>query len=399
MRKLHTALTKLSALALLLVPLIGATGGFALRASPVIASERSPQAPAADVLLIDDDLSNGYRSAECHDYRSVYTQALDALGLTYMVFETTSSTANPPDSPRPHYIPFEDAGIHRLVIYFSGDRHCGQELGWNVPQMQAYLNNGGRMIIFSQDALYFDKQFADAALSVPTTFNPAQYFGASYITDTIPVTTVQGSSTFSYTAGIAHSIGVTETSIDRAGLVVVNGADPAAILHNAADLSRIIGTRMSSEPSIESVKGSIYHQNLAYRTELVTYGLEGIPSSSDHVSLLDAMVGFVLDQVNVSFNQYLQGGLIGVPMTFNATASSSITQTEAGFTNSIVQYRWDFGDNSSVVTTTVPSVSHVYTQRAIYSPIVEVTDGYGTRATDRSLVYTLYGLFLPVVTR
>ena len=399
MKRIHSAFTKLSALALLLAPFMSVSGNIAIHASPVAASELAPQAPAADVLLIDDDLSNGNRSAECHDYRGTYTQALDTLGLTYQVFETTSTTPDPGTSPRPHFVNFEGAGAYRLVIYFSGDEHCGQELGWNVPQMQAYLNGGGRMIIFSQDALYFDNQFANAALSVPTTFSPTLYFGASYITDTIAVASVQGSSAFSYTSGLAHTIGVTETSIDQAGLAVVSGADPAIILRNGVDPTQIVGTRISSDPSIESAKGLFIRQNLAYRTELVTYGLEGIPSTSDRAKLLDALVGFVRDQFSVSFRRHVLHTNIGKPTILSAMASSNITQTVTGFTNSIVKYRWDFGDGSPVVTTTTPSVNHTFALKGLYSIIVEATDGFGNRAIDRALVNNLYRLYFILVMR
>ncbi len=409
MKRIQAAFTKLLALGLLVAPFMSTVGRDAVRVSASEAREIKPAfllptyfAPAApsvrataDVLLIDDDLSNGSRSAECHDYRSIYTQALTAAGLSYSIFETTSTTPDPGTSPRPHFVNFEGASIYRLVIYFSGDSHCGQELGWNVPQMRAYLNGGGRMIVFSQDALYFDKANEDAALSVPTTFSPTLYFGASYITDTIAVAAVQGSGSFSYTTGITHTIGVTATSIDRAGLAVVSGADPAVILSKSSDPTQIVGTRMSSDPSIESDLGLFVRQDMAYRTQLVTYGLEDITNVNDRAKLLDMLAGYELDRLTVSFNSpvFDANNNHDGTTTISATATSNITHTATGFSNVIVKYRWDFGDNSPIVTTTVPSAKHTYTGQGLFRVIVEATDGFGVRVTSES---TVDNIVLPV---
>ena len=380
MKRIQAAFTKLLALGLLVAPFMSTVGRDAVRVSASEAREIKPAfllptyfAPAApsvrataDVLLIDDDLSNGFRSAECHDYRSIYTQALTAAGLSYSIFETTSTTPDPGTSPRPHFVNFEGASIYRLVIYFSGDSHCGQELGWNVPQMRAYLNGGGRMIVFSQDALYFDKANEDAALSVPTTFSPTLYFGASYITDTIAVAAVQGSGSFSYTTGITHTIGVTATSIDRAGLAVVSGADPAVILSKSADPTQIVGTRMSSDPSIESDLGLFVRQDMAYRTQLVTYGLEDITNVNDRAKLLDMLAGYELDRLTVSFNSpvFDANNNHDGTTTISATATSNITHTATGFSNVIVKYRWDFGDNSYSL---LANPQHEYAQSGYYT--------------------------------
>jgi PKD repeat protein len=42
-----------------------------------------------------------------------------------------------------------------------------------------------------------------------------------------------------------------------------------------------------------------------------------------------------------------------------------------------VQYRWDFGDKSPIVTTDDPTVTHRYPARKAYDARVEVTDSLG----------------------
>jgi len=63
-----------------------------------------------------------------------------------------------------------------------------------------------------------------------------------------------------------------------------------------------------------------------------------------------------------------------------------------------VQYRWDFGDGSRIVTGSGSQAGHVYDQYGIYHVRVEVTDSYGHRAvSDPFMVMVGRVIYLPIV--
>ena len=63
----------------------------------------------------------------------------------------------------------------------------------------------------------------------------------------------------------------------------------------------------------------------------------------------------------------------GKRVTFAATPNSSVS---ASFT----KFRWDFGDGSSIVTTTGPSVQHKYRRNRNYEVRVQAIDSLGHSA-------------------
>ena len=73
---------------------------------------------------------------------------------------------------------------------------------------------------------------------------------------------------------------------------------------------------------------------------------------------------------NASFTVAPNPGTAGVPSNFDASGSSD--NDESG--NSIVQYSWDFGDGSAVVTTNTAVTPHTFVAAGVYSVTLTVTD-------------------------
>lgn len=374
---------------------INVSGSQATVASRAPLAQQGTFPAGADVFLVDDDLSN-IQPSQCIDYDNIYSNTLQALGLSINYWETSQGQYTPPwlsavstnntpldTSPRPYYTPYELAYVNKLVIDYTGVSRCGRATGWNASDLQTYLNNGGRMLLFSQDALYYDNLYASGAYTNAASFDPPHYFGAQYVTDTIPVSSIQGEPTSNYLSDINYTIGQPNSSIDQMDVTSTVGGDSAVIFRNAGDMAQVVGTSMSSEPTIERVQSGTWQQ-LPYRTALMSFGLETLPSDSARAILLDRLVSFLLDDVNVSFSGAPLVAYVNSAVTLNAAATTSVTTTQTGFTNNIVQYRWDFGDGSPIETSAGPNISHTYTQTGVYKAYVEVTDRFGHKAVSSS---------------
>ncbi len=94
------------------------------------------------IMLVDDDWNF---TSTVGGGRPYYTSALDALGESYVVWDTESQGA--PTTA--------DMAPHDLVIWFTG-------YDWQTPiepadetQLQAYLDGGGKLILSSQDYHYY----------------------------------------------------------------------------------------------------------------------------------------------------------------------------------------------------------------------------------------------------
>ena len=92
-----------------------------------------------------------------------------------------------------------------------------------------------------------------------------------------------------------------------------------------------------------------------YRSISMGFGLEGVNGADQRVALADRTLDWLLDRLDVELTVSL-GGRNGKTAVFTASAVSSVGAD-------IVQYRWDFGDGSPIVTTTSPTVEHRYTAR------------------------------------
>ena len=119
-----------------------------------------------------------------------------------------------------------------------------------------------------------------------------------------------------------------------------------------------------SEPSLEEERVMF-----RYRSISMGFGLEGVNGADQQGEVAGRTLDWLLDRLDVEGAVSFQGKN-RKDATFVATAGSS-----AGA--DIVQYRWDFGDNSPYVTTDGPTVTHRYHARKAYAARVEVTDSLG----------------------
>jgi hypothetical protein len=66
-------------------------------------------------------------------------------------------------------------------------------------------------------------------------------------------------------------------------------------------------------------------------------------------------------------------------------------------TADIAEYRWDLGDGSTVVTTTVPTLTYFYDRAGAYTVRVEVADVYGHKALAQATARVANPIYLPIV--
>ena len=108
--------------------------------------------PLADVLIIDNDFSDG--NADPYDYRWYYTSTLDELGYTYNVVNVDDSIGAPTSIP-------EAATLlaYKAILWFTGDHYQPDgtfSVSTGLTQLDQdrlveYLNGGGTLIAMGQD--------------------------------------------------------------------------------------------------------------------------------------------------------------------------------------------------------------------------------------------------------
>jgi len=364
----------------------------------------------ADVLLVDDDqlfyTGSAFVSCGGANYQGVYTQTLTNLGLTYKVWDVGANGGA---------IDFNQMRRYSKVVYFSGDPGCGV-LGAYTNLLRNYLAQGGKMLITGEDiGWFFSPNWFDAGSSL------ALYFGAAYVQDSLfdvpnkPIPAMTGDTAYStYLAGQSYDIHGTgdgagnQVSVDEIAARFYNDVDSLPILYGAPVTNTMqyghVGTRMSSEPTIERVKGMAPWTTLGYRTQYLSFGLEGVNNDTGfntREELLDRLLNWMDDEVSVQFTaaSFKASGPYA-PATVTVNATTSVTTTTTGYTNEVLLYRWDFGDGSPIQTTTVPTATHGYANFGFYQVYVEVTDGFGHKAVAGPVVVEVGShLYLPIVIR
>jgi subtilisin family serine protease len=145
-----------------------------------------PAAAPADVLIIQNDFSH---LTGLPDYLGYYTSTLDALGLTYDVWNADDYYANPTTIP--------DAAVlsaYPIIIYYTGDNyHPDGTYTVSTPLtlldmdiLTEYVNGGGILIAMGQDMA----SVLGGAAYVPPNSGPAVYlygsvFAANYLQDSV----------------------------------------------------------------------------------------------------------------------------------------------------------------------------------------------------------------------
>lgn len=346
---------------------------------------RAADLGAADVLLIDDDNS----ADDCGpDYSAAYMKMLDNLGLTYKIWEV---------GPPSYAIDFNQARLYSKVIYFTGDAGVCSNLSGNQTALRNYLADGGRMLITGQDIGALDALIYEY---YGVTFNPELFFGASFVQDvlyedTTPVPTISGDNTYSaYLAGQLYDISAAgdgagnQVSVDEIVAKFYDDVDALPILLSSPVKTALgyghLGTRMSSEPTIERVKKAEAWTPLGYRTQYLSFGLEGVNNNTGYNTreeLLDRLLSWLDDEVTISFSSpSTVSAAPYAPVAVSVDAGASVETTTTGFKNSILYYRWDFGDGTAIQTTDKPNAVHGYARAGTYTVYAEAVDAFGHKA-------------------
>jgi hypothetical protein len=360
--------------------------------------------PAAQVLLIDDSTGPG-----CIDRLDAYTSTLTALGITYAVWTVDPATG---------WIDFNQVLRYPKAIYFTGDEGCGGNLVASKYQypMLNYLAQGGRMLVTSQDTSFW------YAYSRRTGYQQ-WLFGSKFAQDSlfagtrIPVPAVAGAYADStYLAGQYYDIRRTtgdgarnQRSVDEIVAGTPLHADAVPILSAAPVTTTAalgtLGVRLSSEPTIERVKLQAPWNELGYRTEFLSFGLEGVNDDTGFNTrreLMDRLLTWLDDEVTITPPASSVRFSVGAnaPISITVQATTSITTTTTGFRNSIVRYRWDFGDGTPIQVTAEPSAVHGYRQLGTYHVYVEAVDAYGHHAVAGPITVSVGSrMYLPFVNR
>ena len=128
-------------------------------------------------------------------------------------------------------------------------------------------------------------------------------------------------------------------------------------------LTNGVATGVAADPTLSQLEPLV-----TWNAALLHVGLEGLNPNRGELSAqtaLGLLHDFVSDSVSVSVTHKVTAGRVA----FVAKASSARGAA-------ITKYRWDFGDGSPIVETTVPSVSHDYGKgsRGTYDANVEAVN-------------------------
>jgi hypothetical protein len=140
---------------------------------------------------------------------------------------------------------------------------------------------------------------------------------------------------------------------------------------NVEPAGSAIGWSRGSEPSLDEERVMFN-----YRSISTGFGLEGVNGADQQADVAGRTLDWLLDELHVDVDEQSSRARgshdksKNKEVTFTATATSSVGAD-------IVQYRWDFGDRSRIVTTDEPTVTHRYRAAKTYDARVEVTDSLG----------------------
>ncbi len=97
------------------------------------------------ILLVDDD--------RWYDQEALYQARLDDLNLTYDVWSTKSGSGNPTPSPTTELLQAYD-----LIVWFTAYDWFAPVTAAERAALTAFLENGGRLFLTSQDFLYYNRR-------------------------------------------------------------------------------------------------------------------------------------------------------------------------------------------------------------------------------------------------
>jgi hypothetical protein len=198
------------------------------------------------VLLVDDD-------DNFPNVRSFYTAALDAVGVSYAVWDTFNSDSEPNAATLASY---------ETVVWFTGHEFDG--FAGPGPAGEAslatWLSGGGCLLLSSQDYHY------DRGL---TPFM-ANYLGVASVTNDVGQTVVTG-------AGSAMS-----------------GLGPYSLAYPFINFSDEVSPSASAEVAFTGDQGdaAVSKDAGAYRTVFLGFPFEALPQAADRQEVLERMLEF-----------------------------------------------------------------------------------------------------------
>ena len=356
-----------------------------------------PAQTAADVLLLDDD---GSSISSAKDHRAYYVKLLDDLGISYEVWDVGEKWRDLiRESGQPSGALPEAAALqaYKAVVWFTGDSRLSYQ-GIGATEMDRaamldYVQTGGRLLTCGQDfsGYYFvygqdTTNLFDVGLGIeiiapdiyPLSQRPSPYLSA------------EGIYVAPLLRGMRLDLGasplVTPTLADGAGnqmlvdeLAADTDYDTQPILRALLPGSTregIIATAKSSDPSLAQSTPAMPPGRAAY----LAFGLEGVNDAppegvASRRALFERLYDWLRDELSVS----ISNGEAANPFNLvKLTAAATSSLGNVGF----VRYRWDLGDGSAAVESSLPSVAVAYGRAGVFHPRVEVTDSLGHTAVS-----------------
>jgi len=349
------------------------------------------------VLVLDGDASPyGGRA----NYSEYYTSTLESLEVSYDYLDLFSYSV-PAQTILQQY---------KAIIFFTGDSSLDILGESDQDILVGYLQGGGRLLATGQD-LAWGLSIAPEDEAVT---NLPSFLGAEWAQDDVFSGTLETDPRRLQGLGFAQSLrldisvdGDTVTdgaanqySVDKIKLPVLHEGQPVPSItskpifqatsgdHGADGL---VGMTLCSDPTLEDP------QTYAdFRTVYLSFGFEGIndPVTTTHQFgsrdvVMENLLGYLFTEPTVALSYEVAEGAVVLSATAGF-ATDDVTD--------IVSYRWDFGDESPVITSTTSSVTHTFASGS-HTVRVEVTDFYGHTALAQAAVSANVSLYLPLVMR
>ena len=330
-----------------------------------------PSQISKQVLLVDDDGS----VAGMTDYAATYRGVLDRLGVSYDYLDVGTGA-------------FPDLNTlfgYRTVLVFNGDNDSFNTSGFGLAdhdRLSEWLDSGGRLLMFGQnsaEATDDNTNFGSARLGRARIYHG--YLGVAQESPDLygdaapPSPSATGEGAF---AGISLTLDGSQGSVEATSAIGNTDSFSAsatmtrffAPLGSTALPTWGVAFGRSSEPSLAESR-----QQFRYRSATLGFGLEGVPDQAARDALAARLLSWLRDDLAVTT---LTATTSGRTATLTATATSTAA-TATG-------YRWDFGDNTAIASTTTNSTTHRYARAGTYTVRVEVTDTLGHRSLRTTTV-------------
>ena len=375
-----------------------------------------PEIQEGSVLVIDNDFSYllGFP-----DYTAYYTQTLETLGVSYDYHDADMYYANAQTIPDLSVLQAYDA-----IIWFTGDNYYPdgsftvQTPLTEMDQLEliAYLQGGGRLLATGQDLSWvLDVAGEDANPATPL----YDFTGVEWVQDDVFSGTMPSEITgLGFAEGVTLNVAMSDTlwhdgagnqgwideiKLPEAGEGQPEDPNPAKMIFQATEgdfgAEGHVGAVKSAEPCFTMDK------NYDYRIAYLSFGFEGINNpvqgsimGQDRNTLMAHLLKFLWTEPMAALED--ASGEVDETVVLTATADSIGDGTFQ--MSDIVAYEWNFGDGSDIVTTEVPTVTHVYTASGTYTAQVLAVDYYGHKALAESTVMVEEGMsyiYLPLVTK